>query len=679
MPSAPGLFESYDAIKARRDVIAGLTVAAISLPQAMAYALIAGVDPKYGVYSAIVVTAIASIFGSSSHLINGPTSAISLLVFSSLAFLDPENRTGLFEALFLLGVLVGTIQILIAVFKLGDLTRYISESVVIGFMASAALLLAIGQLANAIGVRDKGDGHMQVLQRAWLTLFHGDAVNYRALFLSVTAVALAVLLRRLVQRYELPQIDMLLVLIVTAVIAYAYGWTVPDGTGHTDVKISGKIPASLPEFHIPEVQVSTLGELSHGALAIAFIGLIEALSIAKAIAHHTGQQIDYNRQILAEGLANLAGGFFQSLPGSGSLSRSAINYQSGAATRFSGIVSAATVTIALLLFAPLLRYIPQAALAGLLLVTAVRLVDFHRLVYAIKASRYDAGLVIITALVGVAVNLDTAVLVGVVLSILLFVPRAAKLKAAELVVTDEGVIRERTPQDRPTGAGAPVIYDLEGELFFGAAPELDRYLEALHTRIRDEHLKVVILRLKRVRHPDVVCIERLEHFIRSSSSSESPFCWPGSARIRLRCWRMSASPIGCLPSRSSPRKRRSSRRRCGPSATHKAGSRRSPRTRQRTRKSSTTWCDGLRALGHRLIARTAAQTAPTEVQQCVLGTFDLDVAGGHPGRDSLAAADQGHRHRVVIGLRIDLRGGRLDQPRHQFDDPVAPLTHLLGK
>ncbi|TDZ99026.1 SulP family inorganic anion transporter [Mycobacteroides salmoniphilum] len=527
MPSALRVFENYDAIKARRDIIAGLTVAAISLPQAMAYALIAGVDPKYGVYSAIVVAAIASIFGSSSHLINGPTSAISLLVFSSLAFLDPENRTGLFEALFLLGVLVGAIQILIAVFKLGDLTRYISESVVIGFMASAALLLAIGQLANVIGVRDKGDGHMQVLQRAWLTLFHGDAVNYRAVILSGSAVVLAVLLRRLVQRYGLPQIDMLLVLIVTAVIAYAYGWSVPDGTGHTDVKISGKIPASLPEFHIPEVQVSTLGELSHGALAIAFIGLIEALSIAKAIAHHTGQQIDYNRQILAEGLANLAGGFFQSLPGSGSLSRSAINYQSGAATRFSGIVSAATVTIALLLFAPLLRYIPQAALAGLLLVTAVRLVDFRRLTYAVKASRYDAGLVIITAVVGVAVDLDTAVLVGVVLSILLFVPRAAKLKAAELIVTDEGVIRERTPQDNPanpddTGSSvrrsSPVIYDLEGELFFGAAPELDRYLDALNARIRDENLKVVILRLKRVRHPDVVCIERLEHFIKEQQA-----------------------------------------------------------------------------------------------------------------------------------------------------------------
>ncbi|MUM19061.1 SulP family inorganic anion transporter [Mycobacterium sp. CBMA271] len=515
MPSALRRFENYDASKARRDVVAGLTVAAISLPQGMAYALIAGVDPKYGVYSAIVVTAVASIFGSSSHLINGPTSAISLLVFSSLAFLDPENRTGLFEALFLLGLLVGAIQILIAVFKLGDLTRYISESVIIGFMASAALLLAIGQLANAIGVRDKGNGHMQVLHRAWLTLLHGDAVNYRALILSVSAVVLAVLLRRVVQRYSLPQIDMLLVLIVTAIIAYAYGWTVPDSTGHTGVKISGTIPASLPEFHIPEVQIGTLAELSHGALTIAFIGLIEALSIAKAIAHHTGQQIDYNRQIMAEGLANLAGGFFQSLPGSGSLSRSAINHQSGAATRFSGIVSAATVAIALLLFAPLLRYIPQAALAGLLLVTAVRLVDFRRLAYAIKASRYDAGLVLITAVTGVAIDLDTAVVVGVVLSILLFVPRAAKLKAAELIVTKEGVIRERAPEESPDDVtSAVVIYDLEGELFFGAAPELDHYLETLEARIRDENLKVVVLRLKRVRHPDVVCIERLEHFIR---------------------------------------------------------------------------------------------------------------------------------------------------------------------
>lgn len=504
---------NYDWAKGRCDLVAGLTVAAISFPQAIAYALIAGVDPRFGVYSAIVVTAIASIFGSSSHLINGPTSAISLLVFTALAFLDSENTTELFEALFLLGVLVGAVQIVVAVFKLGNLTRYISESVIIGFMAAAALLLAVGQLGNALGVKDKGNGHMQVLRRVWLTLFHGDPINYRAVTLSVAAVVLAVVLRKLVRRYGLPQIDMLAVLVITAAIAYIAGWSIPGVGGRTAVSVAANVPRSLPTPHIPEVHTSWLPHLSTGALAIAFVGIIEALSIAKAIAHQTQQKIDYNRQIMAEGLANLGGGFFQSLPGSGSLSRSAINYQSGAATRFSGIVSAATVAAALLAFAPLLRYVPQPALAGLLLVTAARLVDFKRLIYTLKASRYDAGLVAVTAFTGVAIDLDKAVLLGVVLSIVWFVPRAARLRATELIVTPERVVRERVPLD--TADPTTVIYDLEGELFFGAAPELDRHLASLRARIETEDQgKIVIVRLKRVRHPDAVCIERIEHFLR---------------------------------------------------------------------------------------------------------------------------------------------------------------------
>lgn len=508
-----GQLFQYGWIKGRADLIAGLTVAAISFPQAIAYALIAGVDPKFGVYSAIVVTTIASIFGSSSHLINGPTSAISLLVFTALAFIDPENIGQLYPALFLLGVLVGAFQIVIAVFRLGNLTRYISESVIIGFMAAAAFLLAIGQLGNALGVKDKGNGHMQVLRRVWLTLFHGDAINYRAVIISAAAVVLAVVFRKAVQRFGLPQIDMLAVLIVTALIAYLAGWSVPGVGGRTAVSVAAKVPRSLPTPHIPDVNTAWLPELSTGALAIAFVGIIEALSIAKAIAHQTQQKLDYNRQIMAEGLANLGGGFFQSLPGSGSLSRSAINFQSGAKTRFSGIVSAATVAVALLLFAPLLRYVPQPALAGLLLVTAARLVDFKRLIYTLKASRYDAGLVIVTALTGIAIDLDKAVLLGVILSILLFVPRAAKLKATELVVTPERVVRERVRGDLPDAS--TVIYDLEGELFFGAAPELDRHLADLTDRIgAEDQGKIVILRLKRVRHPDVVCIERIEHFLR---------------------------------------------------------------------------------------------------------------------------------------------------------------------
>jgi sulfate permease, SulP family len=507
---------NYDATKARRDLIAGLTVAAVSLPQGITYALVAGVDPKFGVYSAIVVTFVASVFGSSSHLINGPTSAISLLVFSSLAFLDPDNRTVVFESLFLLGVLVGTFQILIAVFRLGDLTRYISESIISGFILAAAVLIAVGQLGNALGVKDRGNGKMPVLERIYLTLFHGDPINYRAVILSVTTVVLAVVLRWLVRRFRLPQLDLLAVLVIAAVIADAAGWSNADRSGNTAVQLTAKIPQSLPSPHIPNVQLGLLGHLSQGALAIAFIGLLEALSIAKAIAYQSGQKIDYNRQILAEGLANLTGGFFQAVPGSGSVSRSPIAFQAGAVTRFSGVISAVIVAVAVLLFAPLLHYMPKAALAGLLLITAARLVDGKRLRYTLRASRYDAGLVIITAVTGVLINLDTAVLLGIGLSILLFVPRAAKLKAREMVVTPERVVRERVPGD-PVDPST-VIYDFEGELFFGAAPELERHLGLLHDRVEKDGIQFVVLRLKRVRHPDAVVIERLERFLREETA-----------------------------------------------------------------------------------------------------------------------------------------------------------------
>ncbi|WP_292988768.1 SulP family inorganic anion transporter [Mycobacterium sp.] len=506
---------NYDGTKARRDLIAGLTVAAVSLPQGITYALVAGVDPKFGVYSSIVVTFVASVFQSSSHLVNGPTSAISLLVFSSLAFIDQENRTVLFEALFLLGVLVGTFQILIAVFKLGDLTRYISESVILGFILSAAVLIALGQLGNALGVKDQGNGRQSVLKRTYLTLFHGEHFNYRALVISVATIVLAVVLRRLVKRFGLPQIDLLATLIGAAAIAYLAGWATEDHTGKTAITLTAKIPQSLPHPHIPSVQLNEVTQLAPGALAIAFIGLLEALSIAKAIAYESGQKIDYNRQIIAEGLGNLTGGFFQAVPGSGSVTRSPINYQAGAVTRFSGVIASIGVAIIVLLFAPLLHYMPRAALAGLLLITAARLIDVKRISYAIKASRYDAGLVLITALTGVLVDLDTAVLLGVALSILLFVPRAAKLKARELVVAPERVVRERVPSD-PSDPST-LIYDFEGELFFGAAPELEKYLDELGARIKADNIKYLVLRLKRVRHPDAVVIQRIEKFVRDET------------------------------------------------------------------------------------------------------------------------------------------------------------------
>ena len=500
----------YSWDKGRSDLLAGVTVAAISLPQAMAYALIAGIDPRFGLYSAIVVTLVASIFGSSSHLINGPTNAISLVVFSALAFFDPDARFDAYQATFLLAMMIGTIQILIAVFKLGDLTRYISESVVIGFMAGAGALVGLSQLGNLTGLRDRGTGQQHVLYRIWLTLTGGH-VNPQALGIGLGTIVLVVLLRKLARKYHLPQIDMLLALIFAAIVAAWFGWSKPGLDGKTLVSGVGSVPRSLPLPHIPEIKFWWVQQLSGSALAIAFLGLLEALAIAKSIATYTRQPLDYNRQCLAEGLANLTGGFFQCLPGSGSLTRSAINYQAGAVSRFSGVIASGTVALVVVAFAPYARFIPKAALAGLLLVTASRLIDWRRLSYAVRASRYDAGLVFVTAFSAIFISVEFSILIGVALSFLLFVPRAALLRWSQLVVSSERVVRERVAEDPP--CSAMLLYDLEGELFFGAAPELDRCFDELKRRTKEENIHFVVLRLKRTRNPDMVSLERFEHFL----------------------------------------------------------------------------------------------------------------------------------------------------------------------
>lgn len=501
---------------ARADLLAGVTVAAISLPQSIGYALIAGVDPRFGLYAAIVFTAIAGLLGSSRHLVNGPTGAVSLVVFSALAFIDPEARLDAYEALFLLTVLIGIIQIAIAVLKLGDLTRYISESVVTGFIVGAAFLTIIGQVANALGVKAQGTGHQHVLYRLWLTLTQDGSANLKAVAISVGTIALTLLSRKLVRRYKLPQLDMFFVLLFVSAAAWLLGWSEHGAGVKPAVALIEAVPASLPSAHIPDIQWRWFADMSGSAAAIAVLGLLEALAIAKAIAHKSGQQLDYNRQILAEGVGNLVSGFFRGMPGAGSLSRTAINYQAGAMTRFSGVFAAAVVAIVVLTLGPLTAYIPKAALAGLLVVAASRLIDLERLRYIVRGSRYDAVLLVVTALAGVFVNIEFAILIGVALSILWYVPKAGKLKARELVVSAEGVVRERLPAD--PASREVLILDLEGELFFGAAPDLERHLADAAVRARQQGADHLVLRVKRVRNADVVVLEVLEKFLRDAKA-----------------------------------------------------------------------------------------------------------------------------------------------------------------
>jgi SulP family sulfate permease len=498
----------------RKDFLAGLTVAALSLPQSMAYALLAGVDPRFGLYTAIVFTAVAAIFGSSRHLINGPTGAVSLVVFSALAIFDPEAKLDSYEAMFLLAIMIGAVQIAIAVTKLGDLTRYISESVVTGFIIGAATLTIIGQVANALGVKALGTGHQHVLHRLYLTLTQEAPFNLKAVAISGGAIVLAILSRQLVRRFKLPQLDTLFVFLALTLAAYFIGWSTAAPGGKTAISLIETVPSSLPGPHIPEVKLAWALDLSSSAAAIAVLGLLEALAIAKAIALKSGQRLDYNRQILAEGLGNIVGGFFRCMPGAGSLSRTAINYQAGAVTRFSGLFTAAFVAVTVLIFAPLASYVPKALLAGLLIVAAARLFDIERLRYILRGSRYDAVLLFATAFSAIAINIEFAILIGTAISIAWYVTRASKLKSAEMIVTPERVARARIPSD-PESQGV-LIYDFEGELFFGAAPDFERYLEKAAEKAESRGIKYIVLRLKRVRNPDVVALEVLDLFLQDA-------------------------------------------------------------------------------------------------------------------------------------------------------------------
>jgi SulP family sulfate permease len=485
----------------RADLVAGLTVAAVAVPQAMAYALIAGVEPRYGLYTAIVLGALGALFGASRHLINGPTNAISLAVFSAVAGLRLGDPAKNLEAVFLLGVLVGVFQILIYALSIGDLTRFVSESVILGFMLGAGSLVALSQLPNLLGLHPAGHGEEHLLVRLWHTLFQGEPIQPLAVAIGLGTAGVVVGLRELGNWLRVPLPDMLLALVLASVVGWHVGWR----------EHWPEFPPGLPSFHVPGVEWwGGVRSLAGSALAVAVLGLLEAIAIGKSLAARSRERLDCNRQCLAEGLSNLGGAFFQCIPGSSSLTRSAINQQAGAVSRVSALVAAGGVALAVVLFADLARFVPRPALAGILLVTAWRLIDRGRVAYCLRATSYDRYLALGTAAAAVFISIEFAVLIGVFLSFVFFVPRASRLLASELVVSKDRVIRERRPDD-PV-CTKMVVLGLEGELFFGAAPELDSCLADLTARA-EQGVRVIVLRLKRTRNPDMVCLERLQHFL----------------------------------------------------------------------------------------------------------------------------------------------------------------------
>ncbi len=494
------VLRGYRFADARADLVAGLSVAAVAVPQAMAYAMIAGLPAQYGLYTAIVMTMIGALLDSSRQLINGPTNAISIALLSAVGSTATQDER--IQAAVLIAFLVGSIQLGFSLLRLGDLTRYISHSVIVGFTAGASLLLVLDQLKNLLGQNAVGGVHDHFLVRVWSTLMHGGPVHLPTLAVGLGAIAI-VLAIRLVKRWlgwRLVPDFLIAVIVMAAATAYF-------GLADAGVKVVGDIPAGLPSPRWPPVDAPYLRDFATSALAIALLGLLEAISMAKVIAATTGQKLDLNQQCFSEACANLGGSFFQCMPGAGSLTRSAINQQAGAQTQWSGVISAVAVALVMMVFAPYARFIPRSALAGLLMLTAVRMVNPHDIRYHLRASRFDATIVAATAIAAFAISIEFCVLIGVFLSFMLAIPRTGKMLLTEFVVTPDRSVRERRRGDEV--CGRLLIFGLEGEMYFGSGPSLEQHLDTIEDRVGPE-TEVVVLRLKRARNPDAVGMALLE-------------------------------------------------------------------------------------------------------------------------------------------------------------------------
>lgn len=495
-----GSLRKYSLVDARADLLAGVTVATVAVPQAMAYAVLAGLPPAYGLYTAIVMTAVGALFDSSRQLINGPTNVISVAVGAAVAgFATEQDRL---QAAILMAFLVGAIQLGITLLRLGDLTRYISHSVVVGFTLGAGSLLFFDQIRNLFAWKQRGDVHDQFLVRLWHTWSNADTPHLQTTLIGLGSILLVVLMRWGKQKLAWPLFPELIT--VVAMMAVVTAWLGLDQQG---VAVIGSVPTSLPPLSVPNLDLSIISELAPSAFAIATLGLLEAIAMAKGIASITKQRLDVGQQCLSEGFANMAGSFFSCFPGSGSLTRSAINQQAGAVTQWSGVVSAAAVAGTVLVFAPWARFIPKAALAGILIVTSIRMVDWNALRFHLKATFFDRAIVIATAVSAVAISVEFCVLIGVFLSFALAVPRAGRMRVTEFVVNSEdGLIYERLPED--VVDSRVLVFGLEGELFFGANTTLERHLDSIFERITPE-TRFLVLRVKRLHNPDAVGLHQL--------------------------------------------------------------------------------------------------------------------------------------------------------------------------
>jgi SulP family sulfate permease len=468
----------------KSDLIAGLTGAILGLPQGVAFAILAGLPPEYGLYAAMVPPALAALFGSSLHLVSGPTNAVAILLFASLSHLAVPGSADYIRLVLTVALLTGVIELIMGVARLGALVNFVSPTVIVGFSAGAAILIASSQLKAFFGIPIPADASF--LDTLKLTVTQASRINPY-----VTAVGVITIVAGIAARKFLPQIPFM---ISATVIGSVFGAALNQGFGAevTGIRAVGALPARLPPLTIPDMSLDTITKVAPTALANTILALTLAVGVGRSLGLRTGQRIDSNQEFIGQGISNIVGSFFSAYPSAGSFNRSGANLEAGARTPLASVYSSVFLVVIVLAVAPLAAYLPLASVAGILLLIAYGLIDVARIRKTIETSRSEAAVLTVTLIAALFLGLQTAIYAGVLLSLMLYLQGAAHPGILDV----KPVFRDRSFHfDADTGLPdccQMKMLRLNGSLFFGAVEHVeDAFQRVDHENPQQKHLLIV--------------------------------------------------------------------------------------------------------------------------------------------------------------------------------------------
>ncbi len=461
-----------DAQTWRKDAIAGLIGAIVVLPQAVAFATLAGLPPEYGLYCAMIPTAISALFGSSLHAVSGPTNAVSLMIFASLSPLATPGSEQYIRYALTLAFMCGVLMVAMGMLRMGSLVNFVSSTVVVGFTGAIGVLIFASQLRAFLGIAVPHAGSFVQLVRGALAHI-GEAQPWVVLVAAFTLASAATAGR------WLPKIPPLLTATVAgSVLAYILNlWL---GAPRTGITTLGPLPGAIPPLSYPDLSFDTLRMLAGGAAAITVLSLTQAVSIVQAVALRSGQRIDNNQEFIGQGLGNIAASFFSGFATTASVNRCTINYESGARTPLAAVLSALLLVLLLFAVAPLAAYLPHAVLAGLLFQVAWGLIDIDRMRAIVRASRGESAVLATTFLATLLLEIEFAILVGVMASLVTYLHRTSHPSMRTLVPDPRHANRKMTEiEDDLRECPQLKILRVEGSIYFGAVNHIGRHFDTL--------------------------------------------------------------------------------------------------------------------------------------------------------------------------------------------------------